>query len=153
MPNPVLSVQDSTTGLISAVKGTNNAVRVRTVATDITDPHDVIDGDSVTLTASASDELTISNMEGYKTIIFTVSGLTTDTLAVKLGYDANVPPTLVSAEVACHSLAQTNSTTDVLLSSGSNGTYILRDLACNSVYFDRTGGTDTPVITYKRRKS
>lgn len=152
--NPVTICQeDASSGDSVAQKSTGGAAHVRTVATDVAASADYVKEDSVTLTASATDELTISNMDGYKTLQFTVSGLTTDTLAVKLGYDTDVPPTLVTGEVTAHDLSQVNQTTDVLVSSGGNGDYVLKNLSCKSVWFDRTGGTDTPVITWKARKS
>lgn len=113
---------------------------------------DAVKEDSVTLTADAADELVIANMDGFKTLVFTVSGNTADTFIIKFGYDTDTPPTLVSGGVRMLDLAVATETYVVAVPA-AGGTYEIRDIAAKSIWFDRTGGANTPTITWKARKS
>lgn len=132
---------------------TNGARHIYINATAVTASADAVKEDSVTLVASES--LLIANMDGYKTLQFTVSGITTGVYQTQLGYDTNDPPTLVTGEISINDLADvvTGGGQKVLLSVADDGDYMITDLCCKSVYIEFQSGTDTPTITWKARKS
>ena len=117
------------------------------------EPADYVKEGSDTLAAGA--DLLISNMDGYKTLQFTVSGMGAGVYQTQLGYDTDNPPTLVSGEVSINDLADvvTGGGQKVLLSVAYDGDYVITDLSCKSVFFDWQSGTTTPTITWKARKT
>ena len=130
---------------------TNKATHVRIAATEVVNPADAIKEGSDTIAVAGNDSI-IANMDGYRTLQFTVSGMGAGVYAVKLGYDTDNPPVLVSGEIALTDLTSTTPATKVVLSAADDGDYLITDLACRSVFFEWVSGTTTPTITWKARK-
>ncbi len=109
---------------------------------------------STTLAASSAT-LLITGFSGYKTLVFTISGVPADSFEIKFGYDTDSPPTLQSEAVKMLDLTVNTETLKYVMATaiGETNTYEVNNIAAVSVYFARTGTADTPTITYAARKS
>lgn len=126
------------------VKGTGGAVHVRIVATDVPVQETLVLEDSVTIAAGGT--VKTPTLAPYKRIAFKVTGLAAETVNVT-GY-LNTSETIATAK-----LRPIDLNTGALAASSDlgNGSYALDNLAVESLVFDTSASTDTPVITYRAK--
>lgn len=139
-----MSILNDTTLGSAQQKGTGGAGHVRIVATDVPVQETVVLEDSVTLAAGGT--VKTPTLAPYKRIAFKVTGLASETVNVT-GY-LNTSETIATAK-----LRPIDLNTGALAASSDlgNGSYLLDNLAVESLVFDTSASTDTPVITYRAK--
>ncbi|MFI0609111.1 MAG: hypothetical protein ACH37Z_14635 [Anaerolineae bacterium] len=133
-----------TTETLGPCSYTDKASHVRIAATDVPVQETLVFEDSVTIAAGGT--VKTPTLAPYKRIAFKVSGLTSETVNVT-GY-LNTSETIATAK-----LRPIDLNTGALAASSDlgNGSYALDNLSVESLVFDTSASTETPVVTYRAK--
>lgn len=129
---------------VKRAKGTTGAIWVYVKASDVPASESVVLEDSVTIAAGGT--VKTPTLAPYKRIAFKITGLVSETVNVT-GY-LNTSETIATAK-----LRPIDLNTGALAASSDlgNGSYLLDNLAVESLVFDTSASTDTPVIAYRAK--
>lgn len=126
------------------LRGTDGAAHVRIAATDVPVSETLVLEDSVTIAAGGT--VKTPTLAPYKRLFFKITGLTSET--VNLTAYLNTSETIATAK-----LRPIDLNTGALAASSDlgNGSYLLDNLAVESIVFDTSASTETPVVTYRAK--
>lgn len=138
-----MSLNDTSLGSAQP-KGTDGAAWAHIKASDLPTPEATVLEDSVTIAAGGT--VKTPTLAPYKRIAFKITGLASETVNVT-GY-LNTSETIATAK-----LRPIDLNTGALAASSDlgNGSYALDNLSVESLLFDTSASTDTPVVTYRAK--